>query len=282
MHQAKSAGRSTVLVVDDAIRARARARLDIETGLRDAIDAGQLELHYQPQVSLRTRALVGVEALVRWRHPELGLVLPVDFIGVAEESGLIDSLGRWVLERACGELRELRVALGDPTLTMSVNVSTPQLVRGSMVADAVAALDRAGVEGAGLCIEITESILLEAVAAAVENLEALKATGVRISVDDFGTGYSSLAYIGRLPIDELKIDRSFVAEMDGERGAALVRGIVSLAKALGYTVVAEGVETASQLHALTADGCDLAQGWYLGRPAPLVDLLPQLASPSWT
>jgi diguanylate cyclase (GGDEF)-like protein len=273
MHQAKTSGRGVSRLVDEQIRARARKRLDIETGLREAIEQDQLSVHYQPQFSVCSRDLVGFEALVRWHHPEFGLMLPAEFIPVAEETGLINPMGARVLARACRDLQMFRQHAEDESLTVAVNVSARQLVRGTIVDDVAEALNEAELPPDALCLEITESVLLEGVAPAIRALGALKSIGVRISIDDFGTGYSSLAYIGKLPIDELKIDRSFVVDLGDESGAALVRGIIGLAKALGHHVVAEGVETPEQLTGLEADGCDVAQGYLLGRPVPAETIL---------
>jgi diguanylate cyclase (GGDEF)-like protein len=276
MHQAKVAGRNTFRVVDDVIRARARKRLDIETGLRAAIDHHQLRVHYQPQFNLQTDTLVGFEALVRWIHPDLGMVLPDEFIPIAEESGLVIPMGRWVLEQACVDLVHFRTELAEPTLTMAINVSTTQLVRGQLVDDVTAILQQTGLPPDALCLEITESVLLDGATPAMRALGALKSMGIHISIDDFGTGYSSLAYIGKLPIDELKIDRSFIVDLADENGAAVVRGIIGLAKALGHHVVAEGIETTDQLAQLQADACDVAQGFLLGRPVPADEAVRQL------
>jgi EAL domain-containing protein (putative c-di-GMP-specific phosphodiesterase class I) len=273
MHQAKTAGRGGHRLVDEQIRARARKRLDVETGLREAIEQGQLSVHYQPQFALRSRSLVGFEALVRWHHPEFGLMLPGEFIPVAEETGLVNPMGAFVLERACRDLARFREHAADDGLSVAVNVSARQLIRGTIVDDVAAALAAAGLAADALCLEITESVLLEGVAPAIRTLGALKTIGVRISIDDFGTGYSSLSYIGKLPIDELKIDRSFVVDLHDEGGAALVRGIIGLAKALGHHVVAEGIETLQQLELLEAGACDVAQGYLLGRPVPAENIL---------
>jgi EAL domain-containing protein (putative c-di-GMP-specific phosphodiesterase class I) len=216
---------------------------------------------------------VGFEALVRWQHPDLGLVLPDEFIPVAEETGLVIPMGRFVLERACHDLVAFRERSGRPALTMSVNVSTTQLVRGPILDDVAAALARSGLEPGALRLEITESVLIDGATPALHALGAVKALGVSISLDDFGTGYSSLAYIGKLPIDEVKIDRSFILELGEANGAAVVRGIIGLAKALGHLVVAEGIETPEQLERLQADACDVAQGYLLGRPGPAEDVL---------
>jgi diguanylate cyclase (GGDEF)-like protein len=277
MYQAKAMGRATYHVADELTRQRAQKRLDTEQDIRQALDEGQLLVYYQPKLSLDGDTIVGLEALVRWCHPTVGVVLPGDFIPIAEETGLIVPLGRWVLEQACRDLvkfRELSPECAD--LTMAVNVSAAQLSRGDLGPDVENALTLAGLPAEALCLELTESILVEGITPTLDTLHALKEIGVRLSIDDFGTGYSSLSYIGRLPIDELKIDRSFIAGLDDDNGVAIVEGIIGLAKALGHDVVAEGIETAEQLDRLRAHDCDMAQGFLFSHPVPadeIVDLL---------
>jgi diguanylate cyclase (GGDEF)-like protein len=283
MYQAKALGRATYHVADDVTRRRAQERLDTEQDLRQALDEGQLLVHYQPIRDLATEAIIGLEALVRWGHPTLGVIQPADFIPIAEETGLIVPLGRWVLEQACRDLvkfRELDPCYTD--LTMSVNVSAVQLSRGDLRPDVEDVLSLTGLPARAICLELTESILVEGITPTLETLHSLKEIGVRLSIDDFGTGYSSLSYIGSLPIDEIKIDRSFVVEMGGENGAAIVEGIIGLARALGHDVVAEGIETPEQLDRLRRHDCDVAQGFLLGRPAPaheIADLLSSVIAP---
>jgi diguanylate cyclase (GGDEF)-like protein len=273
MYQAKALGRSTYHVADELTRQRAQKRLDTEQDIRQALDEGQLLVYYQPKLSLADHVIVGVEALVRWCHPNVGVVLPGDFIPIAEETGLIVPLGRWVLEQACRDLVKFRELAPDcAELTMAVNVSAAQLSRGDLGPDVENALTLAGLSPDALCLELTESILVEGITPTLDTLHALKAIGVRLSIDDFGTGYSSLSYVGRLPIDELKIDRSFIAGLDEDNGAAIVEGIVGLAKALGHDVVAEGIETVEQLRRLRAHGCELAQGFLFSQPLPAEEL----------
>src|SRR5690606_24518309 len=273
MYQAKAMGRATFHIADELTRQRAQKRLDTEQDIRQALDEGQLLVYYQPKLTLDDDRVVGIEALVRWSHPTAGVVLPGDFIPIAEETGLIVPLGRWVLEQACRDLvkfRELHPDLAH--LTMSVNVSAAQLSRGDLGPDVQSALELAGLPPDALCLELTESILVEGVAPTLDTLHALKGIGVRLSIDDFGTGYSSLSYLGRLPIDEVKIDRSFIVGLERDDGAAIVEGIIGLARALGHDVVAEGIETDGQLDRLRAQRCDMAQGFLFSRPLPADEL----------
>ncbi len=213
--------------------------------------------------------LVGWEALVRWHHPERGLIPPSEFIPVAEETGLIVPLGRWVLEEACRQARLWQPAASGTPLIMNVNLSGRQFQQPSLVADVNEALDAAGLDPRSLKLEITESVVMQDVDAASAILAALSEVGVRIAIDDFGTGYSSLAYLKRFPIETLKIDRSFVSGIVNDpHDAAIVRGVVALAKSLGLTVTAEGIETIAQQRQLVEVGCDLGQGYLFGRPAP--------------
>ena len=235
--------------------------------LRHAIGSDELRLVYQPQVSLPDERLVGVEALVRWDHPERGEVAPLDFIPLAEETGLIVPLGQWVLEEACQQAARWRGQ--NPAaapLTVSVNVSARQL-EGNLVGTVVTALERSGIDPGMLCIEVTESGVMRDVQTAIAALESVRSLGVRISVDDFGTGYSSLAYLKRLPADELKVDKSFVDGLgDDPDDTAIVAAVVASAHALGLTVVAEGVESQRNVDSLVTLGCEVAQGYFYSRP----------------
>jgi EAL domain-containing protein (putative c-di-GMP-specific phosphodiesterase class I) len=227
-------------------------------------------VHYQPIFRLADRALYGVESLVRWQHPIRGLVPPGDFIGVAEESGLIVALGRHVLRTACRQMAEWRRAAPFVDLRLTVNVSARQVAEPGM-ADVVAdALADSGLPAAALGLEITEGLLLEDGTATSRTLQALRALGVRLLLDDFGTGYSSLGYLLRHPLDALKVDRSFVAALgeDGNGDGAIVEAIVGMARALGMPTIPEGVETEAQLARLRSLGCDYAQGFHLARPLP--------------
>jgi EAL domain-containing protein (putative c-di-GMP-specific phosphodiesterase class I) len=251
------------------LRDRTTARLRIEADLRRAIAAGdQLWVAYQPYFALPGLEIAGVEALLRWDHPELGAIPPGDFIPVAEDSGLIVDLGELVLRTAC------RDVAGWPELTVSVNVSARQMQLTGMPGVVGAVLRDTGVDAARLALEITEGVLLEDTPATAETLQALRRLGVRLMLDDFGTGYSSLAYLRRHPLDALKIDRAFVADLgeDGKGDSAIVEAIIGMAKALRMRVVPEGVETAGQLARLTEMGCEFAQGFHLSRPLPAAEI----------
>jgi diguanylate cyclase (GGDEF)-like protein len=272
MYRAKARGGGCFEVFHHELERGALPRLDLEIDLRRAISEGELEVHYQPV--MRTRGpVVGVEALVRWRHPQRGLVSPGEFIPLAEETGLILPLGRFVLEQACrqvGEWQRLHPELSG--LVASVNLSPRQFRQADLDRQVAAALERSGLAPGSLCLEVTEGVMVEDVEAATSTLNGLKALGVSISVDDFGTGYSSLSYLKRFPLDYVKIDRSFVAGLDEKVDSEIVRSVIRLAAAIGISVVAEGVETAEQLDRLEALGCPLVQGFFLARPQPAADI----------
>ena len=280
MYRAKERGRARIEVFDSSVRARLLERLETEQALRRAIGRGEMRLHYQPIVGASDGVLLGVEALVRWQHRERGLVPPADFIPLAEETGLITSIGRWVLTEACSQLGRWQAA--DPrlrSLKVGVNLSARQFTDPNLVPLVAEALAVAGIEPQSVSLEITESVLMEEVQATAQTLRALKDLGVCLSIDDFGTGYSSLSYLKRFPVDVLKIDRSFVDGLgvDAEDDA-IVTAVVSLAHALNLEVVAEGVETELQLMELRRLGCDAAQGYLLGRPAEAAHHGPQLSA----
>ncbi len=279
MYRAKERGRSRIELFDSEMRRRMIDRLDMERSLRVAIDAGELHVHYQPIVAFDGWEVVAAEALVRWQHPERGLVGPADFIPLAEESGLILPLGRFVLGEACRQLAVWRAA-GRSQLRVTVNLSGRQFADPDLIDVVAEALARAQLPPDALWLEITESVLMEEVKATADTLVALKRLGVHLAVDDFGTGYSSLSYLKRFPVDMLKIDRSFINGLgtDPEDGA-IVLAIVSLAQALRLGVVAEGVEHFHQLEALHRLGCDLVQGFLLAHPGP-ADGLPAQAPPA--
>jgi diguanylate cyclase (GGDEF)-like protein len=262
---------------EEAMGDRALRRLTLHNELHGAIERSELVLHYQPQVLLSGGAPTGVEALVRWEHPERGLVSPADFIPVAEASGLIVPIGRWVLREACAQLARWTEA-GGPMgeLTMGVNLSARQLADPALVEDVAAILAETGVDPERLCLEITETAVLDDVALADERLSALKALGVRLAIDDFGTGYSSLSQLGRFPVDVLKIDRSFVQAMgDGAahpRGRGVVAAVITLAGAMGLEPIAEGVESEGQAEVLRALGCPSAQGFLFSAARPADDV----------
>jgi EAL domain-containing protein (putative c-di-GMP-specific phosphodiesterase class I) len=249
--------------------------LQLETDLRRAIQRREFFLHYQPIVSLETGKVASFEALVRWRHPERGLVMPGDFIPVAEETGLIVPLGQWVLGEACRQMREWQKHyLIDEEVTVSVNLSSRQFSQADLIEQVSSALRETGLPASSLKLEITESMVMENIDTAIDMLAQLRGLGVGLSIDDFGTGYSSLSYLHRFPIDTLKIDRSFVTQMtDNTENAEIVRTIVTLARSLGMNVIAEGVETGAQLTQLRDLGCDFGQGYLfskaVGAPAAL-------------
>jgi diguanylate cyclase (GGDEF)-like protein/PAS domain S-box-containing protein len=274
MQRAKRAGGDAHEVFDEAVRARALRRLQTENGLRQAVARGELRLHYQPTIHLDTGRLVGVEALVRWQHPERGLLAPNDFIPLAEESGLIVPIGAWVLREACAQAVEWKRRLGpQATLTMSVNVSPRQLADPDLPRVVSEALINTGLDPSTLSLEITETVLLGDSDVTAAALQALKALGVRLEVDDFGTGYSSLSYLRRFPVDGLKVDRSFVMNLlHDAKVEAIVNAVVGLAHGLGIRVVAEGVETSRELDALGDMGCDVGQGYHWSRPLPPQEL----------
>ncbi|HYM58659.1 MAG TPA: EAL domain-containing protein, partial [Solirubrobacteraceae bacterium] len=277
LYRAKGRGRGRCELFDAPMRAEVTARLELEIGLREALEEGRLALHYQPMVDLRTGSPTALEALMRWTHPVRGPVSPAEFIPVAEESGLIVPLGRWALREACAQV----VALGDVELPVSVNVSARQLSHPGLVADVGAALADSGLDPRRLWLELTESVLLDERDSPLSTLTELKALGVTLLLDDFGTGYSSLARLQRFPLDILKIDRSFVAEMTTDpRAAALVVAVVTMAASLGLLVMPEGVETEAQREALLELGCVQGQGYLFARPTPAAELARLLPMPA--
>jgi diguanylate cyclase (GGDEF)-like protein/PAS domain S-box-containing protein len=280
MYRAKAAGKGRYEVFDRTMHAQALVRLQQETDLRRALERGELRLFYQPIVDLGSGRIEGVEALARWEHPERGWIPPGDFIPMAEETGLIHGVGQWVLEEACRALRGWRN--GRP-LTVSVNLSGRQFTQPDLVEQVSRTLDETGADPRGLKLEVTESVVMENPESAVETLRSLKALGIETYMDDFGTGYSSLSSLHRLPLDALKIDRSFVSRIGADPEATvLVRTIATLAHSLGLSVVAEGVETPQQLCLLRELGCEYAQG-YLFSPAVDAEAARALlqADPRW-
>jgi predicted signal transduction protein with EAL and GGDEF domain len=268
MYRAKERGRSRYELFDLALRTRAVDRLEIENALHRALDRGEFRVFYQPAIDLRTGELMGVESLVRWQHPTRGLVGPDQFIALTEETGLIVALGSWVLREACRRWTHWEES-GTATPRMSVNLSTRQLAQPDLVDVVADVLGETGMDPARLSLEITESTVLEDTESALNTLEALKRQGVRISLDDFGTGYASLALLKRLPVDELKIDRSFVMGLGRDpQDSAIVSTVVGLTEALGLVAIAEGVETPAQAEELRRIGCRFAQGFYFARPQP--------------
>ncbi len=275
MYAVKARGKSGYVTFSPDMRLAALARLDLMADLRRAIAQEELEVHYQPKMSLATNELTGFEALVRWTHPDRGPVPPSEFIPLAEQAGLIASLGTLVLGKACRQLAAWQQDGADRGLTMAVNLSACQLREPDLVDQTAAVFADTGVEPANIELEITETAIMDDVQAAIPVLEALKSLGVFLSIDDFGTGYSSLNYLKRFPVDSLKIDRAFVDGLGrNQQDSALVTAVIALASALEMTSVAEGVETFEQFVELRALGCDEAQGYYLGRPAPAASLRP--------
>ena len=269
LYQAKAAGRACVVMFDEQMDERARERLSLETDLHRAIERGELRLFYQPEVALMSGAVVGVEALVRWQHPERGLIPPNEFIPLSEETGLILPLGRWVLGEACRQGAAWLAEQPDRPLTVAVNLSARQLMEPDLAEQVAAALEASGFPAASLELELTESMVMGDVDGALRTLQALKLLGVRLAMDDFGTGYSSLSYLARLPVDTLKIDQSFVRRLHSDSGtAAIVEATVGLAHALGMSITAEGIETPEDLARLRALRCERGQGYYFCRPAP--------------
>ena len=268
MYHAKEAGRNQYQFYNPAMNASALRKLSLENNLRRALERDELVLHFQPLVDADTERIFGAEALVRWKHPDLGMVPPGDFIPLAEETGLILPIGEWILRRACEEARTWQSA-GYPTLKISVNLSARQFREQRLIDMVRKALSEAVLDPRTVELEITESVLMRNVEEAIGTLRGLRSMGLRISLDDFGTGYSSLSYLTRFPIDTLKIDRLFVKEIVSRPAdAAITAAIISMAAGLSMEVIAEGVETREQLQELRSRGCRLMQGFLFSRPVP--------------
>ncbi|MGH2956342.1 MAG: putative bifunctional diguanylate cyclase/phosphodiesterase [Solirubrobacterales bacterium] len=269
MYAAKARGKGRFEHFEHSMHAALVERLELEHDLREALERPEFRLHYQPIVSLETGAIPAVEALVRWQHPERGLIAPGYFIGLAEQTGLIVPIGRWVLEEACRQAaawrREVETAR---SLTMMVNLSVKQLEDPGLLRDVEAALESSGLDPDGLLLEITESVIVED-EAAIETMKEIRALGIRMGIDDFGTKYSSLSYLRRLPLDVLKIDREFIGDItSGSPESALIQAIVAMSHSMGLTPIAEGVERPHQEEELRRIGCNLAQGYLFAKPAP--------------
>ncbi|WP_049822856.1 sensor domain-containing protein [Arthrobacter sp. H41] len=271
MYAAKDSGRDRAAVYDETLGTRFRMRVQLESELQNAIHSGQLRLHYQPQVALTDGEVVGLEALVRWEHPHHGLLMPGDFIDVAEEAGLITDLGQWVLTEALREVVRRR-ARGGAVPVVWVNVSASELENPAFAVGVEQCLRVQDLPGTVLGLEITESVLMVNLERARDTLAQLRSSGVHLAIDDFGTGYSSLSYLAQFPVDTIKIDGSFTAGLDDDarrrESFAIVNAVIGLAHALKLRIIAEGIETTSQAQALHGLGCDYGQGYLLGRPTP--------------
>jgi len=271
LYRAKGKGRDNVAVFERAMLLATQRRARLERDLRRHLAEGLLELYYQPQHACASGGLVGAEALLRWRHPEDGLISPAEFIPIAEDSGLIVDIGKWVLERACRDAVSLERRTG-AWISMAVNVSARQLRERDFIRVVEATLAATGMRPDRLELELTESVLMENLDAAIDFMHRVRALGVRLSIDDFGTGYSSLAYLQTFPINHLKIDRSFVHQLP-QSGTTIAGAVIALAHGFDLAVVAEGVEEPEQLEWLKQAGCDYVQGYLLGRPMPFAELL---------
>ena len=266
MYQAKKQGKDRVEIFLPQMKEAFQATIALEADLRRAVVRHEFELRYQPIVHLRTREITGVEALIRWRHPDQGVVPPLDFIPLAEETGMIVPIGEWVLREACTRVAEWNLRRDQP-LSVSVNISAVQLDQSNLPQMVRSALDESGLSPYSLVLELTESLMVDHRPETLRRLEAIKALGVRLAIDDFGTGYSSLAYLRQFPIDIIKIDKSFVDDVvDEPTAAALTHGIIQLGQALQLSTVAEGIEHAGQLSSLAIGNCELGQGYYFAEP----------------
>jgi EAL domain-containing protein (putative c-di-GMP-specific phosphodiesterase class I) len=271
MYHAKESGRNNYQFFTTAMTVAAADRMDLERGLREALIGSQFELHYQPKVCTHNSHVCGVEALVRWRNPERGLLSPLTFIPLAEATGLIEALGEWVLEEACRQLTVWR-AEGIKAVSVAVNLSAYQLRSPTLVARVAAIMLKHSIEEGELELEITESAAMDNPEMAIGQLSALRRLGIKLAIDDFGTGYSSLAYLKLLPIQTLKVDRTFVKDIEtDENDAAICAATIALAHNLGLEVVAEGVETKVQREFLAEHECDYLQGYLFSKPLPAAE-----------
>jgi diguanylate cyclase (GGDEF)-like protein len=280
MYRAKSDGKARIAVFDRSMEARAVERMEIETELRIALDRGEFEVYYQPIFSLADQRITELEALVRWRKPDGRLVLPSNFIPIAEETGLIVPLGQWVLDQACVQTRawQDRYPANLP-LGISVNLSGRQFQHPPLIDEVASTLARSELDPRSLKLEITETVAMQDPEATATTLLALKALGIRLAIDDFGTGYSSLSYLQRFPVDTLKIDRSFVDGLgSNSQSDAIVQSVIALARALNLSTTGEGIETSSQQEHLRALGCDMGQGFLFARPGPAASVEALLAT----
>ena len=282
LYAAKSRGRNRLERFNEELHARVARRMRIESDLRMALREGKIYVHYQPQVNLVTGRVVGVEALARWQHPELGPMSPAEFIPIAEDSRLIDELGWQVLRAACRQLAAWGMAARGPSLSMTVNISPRQLYNPDFAVELQRVLDESGIRPQSLCLELTESALMGRATDIIDMLTRIRRMGLYLAMDDFGTEHSSLARLRDLPVEVLKIDRSFIDGLPSEAGdTAIVSSILSLAYAMGKHVIAEGVETEDQALALCDMGCPVAQGYLFSWPVPATDIPALLGRPLW-
>jgi EAL domain-containing protein (putative c-di-GMP-specific phosphodiesterase class I) len=278
MHFAKEQGRDSYQFYSRAMNATALEKLSMESQLRRALEREEFLLHFQPKIRASTGRIIGLEALIRWQHPELGIVPPSQFIPVAEESGLIVPIGDWVLRAACAQNQAWRQG-GYPPVHVAVNIAMPHFRHGNLVASIADALQRTRLDPSLLEIELTESMLMQSVDVTLETLHKLRDMGVRLAIDDFGTGYSSLSYLKRFPLHTLKIDRSFVTDLPRDaEDVAITKAIIAMAHSLRLAVVAEGVETPEQLAFLQQHGCDEVQGYLFSHPVSADDFGALLAA----
>jgi diguanylate cyclase (GGDEF)-like protein len=279
MYRAKSQGNAKTAIFDEQMHAHVVALVTMETELRRAVERQELRVHYQPIVSASSGKAIGFEALVRWQHPERGMISPAEFIPVAEESGLISSIGRWVLQEACREAQSWQSRLHhSDSLFVSVNLSAKQFLQPNLTAEILQTVQESGLEPHRLHLEITESALLDNPETSNQTLVELRAHGIHLYLDDFGTGYSSLSYLHSFPFDALKIDRSFVSKLgEGSEHVGMVSAIIAIARSFGMDVIAEGVETSTQLVQLQELGCHNIQGYYFSRPLPVEGVTEWLA-----
>jgi diguanylate cyclase (GGDEF)-like protein/PAS domain S-box-containing protein len=278
MYRAKESGRNGFQFFTEAMQRRLDARVALEQGLHRALQRSEFVMHYQPQVDLASGRVIGIEALLRWQSPELGLVQPMQFIPVAEESKLIAAIGQWVLDQACASLRRWQDS-GVPLVPMAINVAASQFANQDMDKLVRGALEKHGVEPRFLTLELTEGLSMEDPEASIALMNRLRSIGVTMSIDDFGTGYSNLSYLKRFPINKLKIDQSFTRGLSiMPEDGAIVTAVIQLAHSLGLRAVAEGVETEEQLRLLAAQGCDEIQGYYFSRPLPEQEMIAMLES----
>jgi EAL domain-containing protein (putative c-di-GMP-specific phosphodiesterase class I) len=281
MYQAKKQGRNRYEVFDTAMLDGVMTHLELENDLRKALENHEFMVYYQPIVNLETRQIIGFEALLRWQHPTRGLILPLEFISTLEEMGLIVPVGYWVIDEACHQIRAWQEQYpADPPLTVSVNISTRQCTQTDLVQKISETLQKYKLDAGSLKLELTESLIVEDLAFTSEILAELRHLGIQVQIDDFGTGYSSLGYLHTLPIDTLKIDRSFITQLGiAGHGFEIVRTILALARGLGINVVAEGVETKDQLSILHAMECEYVQGFLLARPVDQMEAGALLGKP---